>query len=84
MIIELALVILIIIMAVTEFLKYSNFLGLIPYDNVYEIQQDCQCVREAFSEDELYKRNVDEKKHLRYWGKLCPNTGITCSQKASC
>ena len=54
-------------MAVTEFLKYTNFLGLMSYDNMYEIQQDCQCAVDAFSEDDLYKRVIDEKKQLRYW-----------------
>lgn len=73
MVIELALIILIIIMAFTEFLKYTNFLGLMPYNNDYEIQQDCYYDVDAFSEDNLYGRVIDEKKRLRYWGKLCPN-----------
>ena len=74
MVIELALIILIVIIAVTELFKYTNIFGLMFYENVYEIQQDCQCSKEAFNEDDLYKRNIDDRTQLRYWGKLCPNT----------
>jgi hypothetical protein len=55
MVIELSLIILIIIMAVTELFKYTNIFGLMSYENVYEIQQDCQCSKEAFNEDDLYQ-----------------------------
>ena len=79
MLIELALIILIIIMAVTELFKYTNIFGLMHYGDLYEIQQDCQCSKESFNENDLYRRDLDARTQLRYWGKLCPNTEKPCS-----
>lgn len=61
MILELALIILIIIMAVTEFFKYTNIFGLMSYVNMNEIQNDCYYARELFNENDLYKRNIDDR-----------------------
>lgn len=67
MLIEIALTIVIIIVIVTEFLKYAVF----PYFTEKEIYNDC-LYAESFKEDELFKYGINNDYSLRYWGKLCP------------
>ena len=62
MTIEIALVILIIIMVVTELMKSIS--------QNYTIGQKhnlCKCNREGFAEQQLFERNMCDKVTLRYW-----------------
>lgn len=65
MIVELALIIVIIIVVITEFIKYT----IVPYYNdMNEVRYDCHYAKEAFDEKDLYIRtDVDPQLQLRYW-----------------
>ncbi len=62
MVIEVALIILIVIMLVTELMKYAaqNY----TLGHKYGM---CQCNREAFSENCLFARTMEPRVTLRYW-----------------
>ena len=62
MIIELALVILITIMVVTELMKYLARHYTFPHR--YGM---CKCTKENFSEDCLFAACHDDSANLRYW-----------------
>jgi len=64
---EIAIIIVIIILVVTEFLKYTSFFGIAPYLSKKDIYDDCQYAKEAFYERDLYKRNIDDRYKLRFW-----------------
>ena len=66
MLIELAITIIIIIVIVTEFLKYA----VLPYFTENEIYDDCLYAQESFRENELFKYNINNDYSLRYWGNL--------------
>lgn len=56
MIIESALIILIIIIIVSEFIK----LNISPYYKKYFIHKDCRKSRESFEENTLFKNRIKE------------------------
>ena len=63
--VEIALTIIVIIIVFTEFLKYINNTSFLN-------KPQCECNKESFAEDELFKRDIDDRYQLRYWGKMCP------------
>jgi hypothetical protein len=68
MIIELALTIIIIIVVFTEFIKHTKLFSFATtYKNKKNIHDDCQYAKEAFHENDLYKRGVNDRYNLRYW-----------------
>lgn len=66
MIIELSLIVVMSIVVFTEFLKYTNLFSLASYVNKKNIYNDRHCIKEAFYENDLYKRFVDDRYQLRY------------------
>jgi hypothetical protein len=62
MTLEIVLIIIIMIISATELAKYisQNY----TFGHNYGM---CQCTKEAFSENCLFARNIDDNITLRYW-----------------
>ena len=60
MIIEIALVIIILIIVFTEFIKYYFFKSIERFENPLIFNQ-------PYDENKLFKYNIDKRTQLRYW-----------------
>ena len=56
MIVEVALIIVILIIVVSEFVKYN----ISPYYKRLSIHRDCKKSRESFEENNLFKKRINE------------------------